>query len=72
MGALRLPIMPEFCTCGAELPPDARFCHRCGKPQREETALETVDLYQSLRVNRERRVEFVLHSKEPVEQPVQQ
>jgi hypothetical protein len=36
--------MPEFCTCGAELPPDARFCHRCGKPQREETALETVDL----------------------------
>ncbi len=28
--------MPEFCTCGAELPPDARFCHRCGKPQREE------------------------------------
>ncbi len=28
--------MPEFCTCGAELPPDARFCHKCGKPQREE------------------------------------
>lgn len=28
--------MPEFCTCGAELPPDARFCHRCGKPQRAE------------------------------------
>ena len=27
--------MPEFCTCGAELPEDARFCHRCGKPQRE-------------------------------------
>jgi hypothetical protein len=26
----------EFCTCGAELPPDARFCHKCGKPQREE------------------------------------
>jgi hypothetical protein len=26
----------DFCTCGAELPPDARFCHRCGKPQREE------------------------------------
>lgn len=24
------------CTCGAELPLDARFCHRCGKPQREE------------------------------------
>ena len=28
--------MPERCTCGAELPPDARFCHKCGKPQREE------------------------------------
>ncbi|MGE5647753.1 MAG: zinc ribbon domain-containing protein [Acidobacteriota bacterium] len=28
--------MPDFCTCGAELPPDAWFCHKCGKPQREE------------------------------------
>ncbi|MGQ9632615.1 MAG: zinc ribbon domain-containing protein [Bryobacteraceae bacterium] len=27
--------MPEFCSCGAQLPPDALFCHRCGKPQRE-------------------------------------
>ena len=35
--------MPEFCTCGAELPPDARFCHRCGKPQREEVQPETVE-----------------------------
>lgn len=25
--------MNEFCTCGAQLPPDARFCHKCGKPQ---------------------------------------
>ena len=25
--------MPEFCTCGAQLPPDARFCHKCAKPQ---------------------------------------
>lgn len=25
--------MPEFCTCGAQLPDDARFCHKCGKPQ---------------------------------------
>lgn len=32
--------MPEFCTCGAELPPDARFCHRCGKPQRDEVMPE--------------------------------
>jgi hypothetical protein len=35
--------MPEFCTCGAELPPDARFCHRCGKPQRDEPTFEPVD-----------------------------
>jgi hypothetical protein len=35
--------MPDFCTCGAELPPDARFCHRCGKPQREEVIPETVE-----------------------------
>ena len=27
--------MAEFCTCGAQLPPDALFCHKCGKPQRE-------------------------------------
>ena len=41
--------MPESCTCGAELPPDALFCHKCGKPQRDiapqerpEEALEPV------------------------------
>lgn len=27
--------MPDFCTCGAQLLDDALFCHRCGKPQRE-------------------------------------
>lgn len=27
--------MPPHCTCGAQLPSDARFCHRCGKPQYE-------------------------------------
>ena len=32
--------MPEFCTCGAQLPPDALFCHKCGKPQRELLAPE--------------------------------
>ncbi len=32
--------MPDFCTCGAELPPDAIFCHKCGKPQRAITAIE--------------------------------
>ncbi len=32
--------MPDFCTCGAELPPDARFCHKCGKPQGEVFEVE--------------------------------
>lgn len=32
-------VVPDVCTCGAKLPPDARFCHKCGKPQREEPAL---------------------------------
>src|ERR1035441_10890718 len=27
--------MPDFCTCGSQLPPDALFCHKCGKPQRD-------------------------------------
>ena len=31
--------MPGYCTCGAKLPEDARFCHKCGKPQREEDIL---------------------------------
>jgi hypothetical protein len=42
-GDLAAPIMPEFCSCGAQLPPDARFCHRCGKPQREEMVMEPVE-----------------------------
>ena len=47
---------------------------RCVSPDGQEKliALETVDLYQSLRVNRERRVEFVLRSRESVAQPIQQ
>jgi len=36
--------MPEFCSCGTQLAPDALFCHKCGKPQRDlvvpETAVE--------------------------------
>ena len=28
--------MEQRCTCGAVLPEDARFCHKCGKPQQEE------------------------------------
>jgi hypothetical protein len=34
--------MPDVCTCGAQLPPDALFCHKCGKPQREIVAPEPV------------------------------
>jgi hypothetical protein len=33
-------VVPEFCTCGAQLPPDARFCHKCGKPQYDYPGLE--------------------------------
>jgi hypothetical protein len=32
--------VPEFCTCGAQLPPDARFCHKCGKPQGDFLVVE--------------------------------
>src|SRR5580704_9171424 len=28
--------VPEYCTCGARLPEDALFCHKCGKPQRDD------------------------------------
>lgn len=28
--------MQQRCSCGAVLPEDARFCHKCGKPQYEE------------------------------------
>lgn len=28
--------MQQRCTCGAILPDDARFCHKCAKPQFEE------------------------------------
>lgn len=32
--------MEGYCTCGAQLPPGARFCHRCGKPQGDLLGLE--------------------------------
>ena len=35
--------MPDVCTCGAQLPPDARFCHKCGKPQRQELPVEPAE-----------------------------
>ena len=33
-------VVPDHCTCGAQLPPDARFCHKCGKPQFEYPPVE--------------------------------
>jgi hypothetical protein len=35
--------VPDFCTCGAQLPEDARFCHKCGKPQRDEPLLAELE-----------------------------
>jgi len=32
----------EYCTCGVKLPEDARFCHKCGKPQYDEPLFQTV------------------------------
>jgi len=40
MGETELQGMLEYCTCGAQLPPDALFCHKCGKPQREIVQVE--------------------------------
>ena len=37
-----LRLVNEFCTCGARLPEDARFCHKCGKPQRDEPEIEAL------------------------------
>ncbi len=31
--------MGESCTCGARLLPDARFCHKCGRPVKEPEPL---------------------------------
>lgn len=36
--------MPDTCTCGAQLPPDALFCHKCGKPQREVKVEEPAEI----------------------------
>jgi hypothetical protein len=35
--------LADFCTCGAELPPDALFCHKCGKPQRDIVEPEPIE-----------------------------
>jgi hypothetical protein len=39
--------MADFCTCGAQLPEGALFCHKCGKPQREIVQPETVPVVES-------------------------
>lgn len=31
--------MGEVCTCGTAVLPDARFCHKCGRPLRDEPVL---------------------------------
>jgi hypothetical protein len=37
--------MADICTCGAQLVPDALFCHKCGRPLREIVAVEPVPVY---------------------------
>src|SRR5215471_6965347 len=32
--------MPDTCTCGAQLVPDAVFCHKCGRPLRDIAPVE--------------------------------
>lgn len=35
--------MPEYCSCGTQLVPEALFCHKCGKPTREIAIPEPVE-----------------------------
>jgi hypothetical protein len=35
--------MALVCTCGTQLPDNARFCHHCGKPQREQDIAREAD-----------------------------
>jgi len=63
--------VPEYCSCGAKLPEDARFCHRCGKPQREadaelEPAVATPPPVQTQDVPRTRRPDPTIGFRNPV------
>jgi hypothetical protein len=37
----------DYCSCGAQLPEDAKFCHKCGKPQGDLLEPETVEPVQA-------------------------
>jgi hypothetical protein len=63
--------VPEYCSCGALLPEDARFCHRCGKPQREADveaapAINAAPIPQSQDVPRVRRPDPTIGFRNPV------
>ena len=36
-------LTPEYCTCGAQLVDNARFCHLCGRPVFEPAAVEDAE-----------------------------
>ena len=60
--------VPDYCTCGAQLPPDARFCHKCGKPQRESTIVEdtTVESQPALSTRAKPDAEISFHNRTAV------
>ena len=41
-----MPETPEYCTCGAKLVENARFCHLCGRPVFEVAPAEPVETPQ--------------------------
>jgi hypothetical protein len=58
--------VPSHCSCGAELPPDARFCHKCGKPQfeplNEEPAPEASEIVAAVVAPPARPLEINFHN----------
>ena len=41
-----MPERPEYCTCGAKLVENARFCHLCGRPVFETAPAEVIETPQ--------------------------